>query len=167
MLTNGRVVFGQMEDVRFGVSAMAAIAEQVAHMGAQRVFLMVSGTLNRTIPEIETSAVRSATSALACSRFDEQDYWHRVAPGCQIIRPSPGSSDRMGALSMRRIAEQYLIALRSFWMAERADHGFELRLHSIDGYHGRPAQDQELRQGCSNISLLGEQNVSHLIKSWW
>lgn len=53
MLTNGRVVFGQMEEVRFGVPAAEAIAEQVARMGAQRVFLMVSGTLNRTTPEIE------------------------------------------------------------------------------------------------------------------
>ena len=47
MLTNGRVVFGQMEEVRFGVPAAEAVAEQVARMGAERVFLMVSGTLNR------------------------------------------------------------------------------------------------------------------------
>ena len=53
MLTNGRVLFGQIEEVRFGVPAAEAIAEQVARMGAQRVFLMVSGTLNRTTPEIE------------------------------------------------------------------------------------------------------------------
>jgi hypothetical protein len=29
MLTNGRVVFGQMEEVRFGAPAAEAIAEQV------------------------------------------------------------------------------------------------------------------------------------------
>jgi len=68
MLTNGRVVFGQMEEVRFGVPAAEAIAEQVARMGAQRVFLMVSGTLNRTTPEIEN--VRRALGNKCVGVFD-------------------------------------------------------------------------------------------------
>jgi len=53
MTTSGRVVFGQMEEVRFGMPAAEAVAEQVARLGAQRVLLMVSGTLNRTTDEIE------------------------------------------------------------------------------------------------------------------
>jgi maleylacetate reductase len=69
MLTSGRVVFGQMEEVRFGVPAAEAIAEQVARMGAQRVFLMVSGTLNRTTPEIEN--IRRALGDKCVGVFDQ------------------------------------------------------------------------------------------------
>jgi maleylacetate reductase len=69
MLTNGRVVFGQMEEVRFGVPAAEAIAEQVARAGAQRVFLMVSGTLNRTTPEIEH--IRRALGNKCVGLFDQ------------------------------------------------------------------------------------------------
>ena len=68
MLTNGRVLFGQIEEVRFGVPAAEAIAEQVARVGAQRVFLMVSGTLNAPPPRSKTSAERSATGTLATPR---------------------------------------------------------------------------------------------------
>ena len=70
MLTNGRVVFGQMEEVRFGFPAAEAIAEQVvARVGAQRVFLMVSGTLNRTTPEIEN--IRRALGNKCVGLFDQ------------------------------------------------------------------------------------------------
>ncbi|MFL5254632.1 MAG: iron-containing alcohol dehydrogenase [Rhodopila sp.] len=69
MLTNGRVVFGQMEEVRFGIPAAEAVAEQVARMGAQRVFLMVSGTLNRTTDEIEK--VRRALGNKCVGVFDQ------------------------------------------------------------------------------------------------
>ncbi len=68
MLNNGRVVFGHMEEVRFGVPAAEAVAEQVARMGAQRVFLMVSGTLNRTTDEIER--VRQALGNKCVGVFD-------------------------------------------------------------------------------------------------
>jgi maleylacetate reductase len=69
MLTNGRVVFGQMEEVRFGIPAAEAISEQVARVGAQRVFLMVSGTLNRTTPEIEN--IRRALGNKCVGLFDQ------------------------------------------------------------------------------------------------
>jgi maleylacetate reductase len=69
MLTNGRVVFGQMEEVRFGVPAAEAIAEQVARVRAQRVFLMVSGTLNRTTSEIEK--IRRALGNQCVGLFDQ------------------------------------------------------------------------------------------------
>ncbi|MFO1027339.1 MAG: iron-containing alcohol dehydrogenase [Acetobacteraceae bacterium] len=69
MLSNGRVVFGQMEEVRFGIPAAEAVAEQVARMGAQRVFLMVSGTLNRSTDEIEK--VRRALGNKCVGVFDQ------------------------------------------------------------------------------------------------
>ena len=49
-MQSGRVAFGAMEEVRFGVPAAQAVAE-LAH-DAQRVMLMVSGTLNRETEEI-------------------------------------------------------------------------------------------------------------------
>ena len=45
MLQSGRVVFSQMEEVRFGQPAAPTVAELA--QDAQRVFLMVSGTLHR------------------------------------------------------------------------------------------------------------------------
>ena len=52
MMQSGRVVFSQMEEVQFGVPAAQAVAEQTRRLDAQRVFLMVSGTLNRETDEI-------------------------------------------------------------------------------------------------------------------
>jgi maleylacetate reductase len=48
----GRVVFGAMDEVVFGHPAAEAVAGQVDRLGASRAFLMVSGTLHRTTPEI-------------------------------------------------------------------------------------------------------------------
>jgi len=53
MVHSGRVVFGEMEEVLFGKPAAEAIAGQVQRLDARRVFLMVSGTLNRKTDEIE------------------------------------------------------------------------------------------------------------------
>jgi maleylacetate reductase len=53
MLRSGRVVFGQMEEVLFGMPAASSMAEQAAQLDAKRVFLMVSGTLCRETDEIE------------------------------------------------------------------------------------------------------------------
>jgi len=49
----GRVVFGAMDEVVFGRPVSEAIVEQLNRLGAQRAFLMVSGTLNRQTDEIE------------------------------------------------------------------------------------------------------------------
>jgi maleylacetate reductase len=49
----GRVVFGAMDEVVFGDPAADAVVAQSERLGAQRVFLMVSGTLNRHTGEIE------------------------------------------------------------------------------------------------------------------
>ena len=68
MLQSGRIVFGQMETVRFGTAAAQTLAEEVARLDANRVFLMVSGTLNRETDEIEK--VRRALGERCAGTFD-------------------------------------------------------------------------------------------------
>jgi alcohol dehydrogenase class IV len=53
MLQSGRVVLSKMDEVQFGKPAAEAVAALVKSLDAQRVFLMVSGTLNRETDEIE------------------------------------------------------------------------------------------------------------------
>ena len=52
MLHTGRIVFGEMEAVVFGKPAAEAVAEEARRLDAERVFLMVSGTLNRQTDEV-------------------------------------------------------------------------------------------------------------------
>ncbi|HEX4172034.1 MAG TPA: iron-containing alcohol dehydrogenase, partial [Acetobacteraceae bacterium] len=66
MSHSGRVVFSQMEQVVFGMPAAQAVAE-LAH-DAQRVLLMVSGTLNRETDVIEN--VRRALGNRCAGTFD-------------------------------------------------------------------------------------------------
>lgn len=68
MLQSGRVVFGQMEEVLFNRPAAQAIAEVTQRFDASRVFLMVSGTLNRQTDEIEK--VRQALGNRHAGTFD-------------------------------------------------------------------------------------------------
>lgn len=51
MLQSGRVAFGAIEAVAFG--RPAAEAAEAGRCQAERVFLMVSGTLNRETDEVE------------------------------------------------------------------------------------------------------------------
>jgi maleylacetate reductase len=64
----GRVVFGAMEEVVFGRAAAEAVVEQTDRLGANRAFLMVSGTLNRETGEIEK--IRRALGARCAGTFD-------------------------------------------------------------------------------------------------
>jgi maleylacetate reductase len=64
----GRVVFGAMDEVIFGTPAAEAIVGQVDRLGVSRVFLMVSGTLNRTTDEIEK--IRAALGPRCVGTFD-------------------------------------------------------------------------------------------------
>lgn len=52
MTAAGRVAFGAMDEVVFGRPAAEAVAEQARRLGATRVFLMVSSSLNRNTDEI-------------------------------------------------------------------------------------------------------------------
>lgn len=53
MLTAGRVVFTDMEEVRYGKPAGQSVAALVESYGAERVFVMASGTLDRETDEVE------------------------------------------------------------------------------------------------------------------
>lgn len=68
MLPSGRVAFGEMEAVVFGKPAADAIAEETRRLGAERVLLMVSGTLNRTTDEV--AKVRQALGNRLAGIFD-------------------------------------------------------------------------------------------------
>jgi maleylacetate reductase len=68
MVQSGRVTFGAMEAVVFGRPAAEAIGEEARRLGADRVFLMVSGTLNRTTDEI--ARARDALGARFAGLFD-------------------------------------------------------------------------------------------------
>ncbi len=69
MLTSGRVVFSQMDEVLFGRPAADAVAEEARRLDAHRVFLMVSGTLNRETDEIEK--VRRSLGNRCVGIFDQ------------------------------------------------------------------------------------------------
>src|SRR5438132_967048 len=64
----GRIAFGNMETVTFGRPAAEAVAEEVRRCEAERVFLMVSGTLNRATDEI--AKVRRALGNRCTGLFD-------------------------------------------------------------------------------------------------
>jgi maleylacetate reductase len=68
MPQTGRVAFGAMEAVTWGRPAAECIAEEARRRGAERVFLMVSGTLNRTTDEI--AKVRAALGNRVAGLFD-------------------------------------------------------------------------------------------------
>jgi maleylacetate reductase len=64
----GRIAFGNMEAVTFGKPAAEALAEEARRCEAERVFLMVSGTLNRDTDEI--AKVRRALGNRCAGVFD-------------------------------------------------------------------------------------------------
>jgi maleylacetate reductase len=68
MPQSGRVAFGAMEVVSFGKPAAETVAEEARRREAERVFLMVSGTLNRTTDEI--AKVRRALGNRVAAVFD-------------------------------------------------------------------------------------------------
>jgi len=69
MLRAGQVIFSKMEEVQFGKPAAETVAELVHRHQAERVFLMVSGTLNRETDEIEK--LRRALGNHCVGTFDK------------------------------------------------------------------------------------------------
>jgi len=69
MVQTGRVAFGAMDAVSFGTPMEEAVAAEVAWLGAERVFLMVSGTLNRETDEI--AKLRRALGNKVVGEFDK------------------------------------------------------------------------------------------------
>ncbi len=68
MLQSGRIVFSKMDEVIYGRPAAQAAAELVQRLGAERVFVMASGTLNRQTDEIEN--LRRALGNKCVGTFD-------------------------------------------------------------------------------------------------
>ena len=68
MALSGRVAFGTMESVTFGRPFAEGVAAEVESRGAERVFLMVSGTLNRETDEI--AKLRRALGNKVAGEFD-------------------------------------------------------------------------------------------------
>ena len=69
MTRSGRIAFSRMDEVVFGKPAAEAVPEIVERLGADRVFMMVSGTLNRETQEIEN--VRRALGDKCVGTFDQ------------------------------------------------------------------------------------------------
>ena len=68
MPQSGRIAFGAMESVTFGRPAAEVVAEEARRVDAERVFLMASGTLNRTTDEV--ARVRRALGNRFAGLFD-------------------------------------------------------------------------------------------------
>ena len=67
MLQSGRIVFSKMDEVIYGRPAAEAAAEIVQRLGAERVFVMASGTLNR-----QTDELNRLRRALELKLFEDQ-----------------------------------------------------------------------------------------------
>lgn len=72
MINTGRVALSKMDGVTFGVPAPDALKEEVSRIGSQRIFLMISGSLNRNTDEI--TKIRNALGNKVVGEFD------RVSP---------------------------------------------------------------------------------------
>jgi maleylacetate reductase len=68
MIKRGQVAFNRMEKVIFGVPAAEAVAQQVVSSDARRVYLMVSGSLNRNTDAI--NHIRQALGDRCVAVFD-------------------------------------------------------------------------------------------------
>ena len=68
-MQRGRVVLSAMEEVVFGEPAATALVTQLERCGAQRAFLMVSGTLNRHTDQI--SSITAALGQRCVGVFDQ------------------------------------------------------------------------------------------------
>lgn len=67
-MISGKMIATKMEQVVFGMAAAQAVAEEAERLGAARVFLMVSGALNRQTDEI--AKVRGALGRRFAGEFD-------------------------------------------------------------------------------------------------
>jgi len=68
MTISGHIIFDRQEEVIFGQPAAKAVGEVVSRLGASRVFLMVSCSLNQNTDEIEK--VRAALGKRYVGTFD-------------------------------------------------------------------------------------------------
>jgi len=69
MISKGQITFSQMDNVIWGTPAAEALAGSIETLSAKRVFLIVSGTLNRTTDEIDK--IRAALGNKCVGEFSE------------------------------------------------------------------------------------------------
>ncbi len=79
-MQNGQVVFTGMDRVIFGQAAADAVAGEAERLGAERVFLLVSGTLNR-----ETDAVETMAAALGPRYAGRWDHMPSHSPREAVV----------------------------------------------------------------------------------
>ena len=79
-MQNGEIVFTGMDRVIFGQEAASAIVSEATRLDAKRVFLLVSGTLNR-----ETSAVDRIAEALGTSYAGRCDHMPSHSPREAVV----------------------------------------------------------------------------------
>ncbi len=79
-MESGQIVFTGMDRVIFGQAAAGAVAEEAVRLNANRVFLLVSGTLNR-----ETDAVDVMADALGSRYAGRWDYMPSHSPREAVV----------------------------------------------------------------------------------
>ena len=104
----GRINFSRMESVTFGKPAAEVVAEEARKVGAERVFLMVSNTLNNKTDEIEK--VRRALGNLCAGTYD-------------TMSPHTPRGDVIAATRMAREAQADLIVTVGGWIDHRRCQG--------------------------------------------
>jgi alcohol dehydrogenase class IV len=67
-MRSGALVFPAIERIVYGQPAAQALREEAQRLGAQRVLLIVSGTMNRTTDEV--AKVRTALGACYAGQYD-------------------------------------------------------------------------------------------------
>ena len=90
-MDRGEVAFTRMEKVIFGEDAAAAAKAEAQRLGAENVFLLVSGTLNRETDEIEK--LRQALGNIYCGTHDDMPAHSPVKPSS--LAPMPCGKRRL------------------------------------------------------------------------
>ena len=96
---SSRVVFDEMDEVVFGRPAAEVVAEQARRLGAERVFLMASGTLNRTTDEV--AKVRHALGNRFAGLFDRMPPH---TPRRAVIEAAAGAREAQADLIVTIVA---------------------------------------------------------------
>jgi maleylacetate reductase len=99
MIQSGRIVFGPMEEVLYGMPAAEAVAEETQGLDADRVFLMVRGALARETDEI--GKVRRKLGNRCAGIFDRMPP-HTPRHGVIVEHGLPGTMSALSNLRRQR-----------------------------------------------------------------
>ena len=100
-MQSGQIVFTKMERVIFGQPAADAVVAEAERLGAERVFLLVSGTLNR-----QTDAVDLMAAALGPRYAGRWDHMPSHSPREEVV----DCANDFDAEAIREQARNYVIA---------------------------------------------------------